>query len=84
MEIEKSLSTNTVHFKYFSNCMGSDGERETAICENIPSTGEVTFIVEIDFPECPIDTDESGMYIDFSPVGLPVVIEVKLSFLCDL
>lgn len=83
IEIEKSDTTDTVHFKYYSNCMGTDGERETAICENIPATGEVTFTVEIDFPECPIDKDETGMNIDFTPVGLPVFIEVKLSFLCD-
>lgn len=83
IEIEKSVETDTVNFKYYSNCMGTDGERETAICENIPATGEVTFTIEIDLPECPSDKDDTGINIDFSPVGLPVSIEVNLKYLCD-
>lgn len=83
IEIEESVSTDSVHFRYYSNCMGTDGERETAICENIPTTGEVTFTVEIDLPQCPIDKDDSGLNIDFRPVGLPVSIEVNLKYLCD-
>lgn len=83
MQIEKSAATDAINFKYYSNCMGSDGERETVICENLPSSGEVTFTVEIDLPECPVDDQVDGTFIDFSPVGLPVSIGVNLSFLCD-
>ncbi|XP_037042207.1 integrin beta-PS-like [Bradysia coprophila] len=80
-EIETNVLTDTVHFKYFSSCMGSD-EEETAICENMPPEGEVSFTVEIDLPECPVDADDTEP-IDFRPVGLPVSHEVQLSFLCD-
>lgn len=83
MEIDKSATSDAVYFKYYSNCMGTDGERETAICENLPESGEVSFVVEIDFPKCPADNDSDGMEINFSPVGLPVSIDIKLKFLCD-
>ncbi|XP_037026397.1 integrin beta pat-3-like [Bradysia coprophila] len=83
MEIEKSDTTDSVSFKYFSNCMNSDDERETTICEHLPKTGEVTFVVEIDLAECPSDKDETGMKFDLNPVGLPIFIEVELSYLCD-
>lgn len=83
MEIEKSDTSDSVYFRYFSSCMGTGGDEETAICENLPASGEVTFIVEIDMPECPIDENETGMIIDFNPVGLPISIELELSFLCN-
>lgn len=83
MEIEKSDTSDSVSFKYFSNCINFDDERETAICERLPKTGEVTFVVEIDLSECPTDKDETGMVFTLNPVGLPVSIEVELSYLCD-
>lgn len=81
MEIEKSETSDILNFKYYSNCMGT-GEQETAICENLPPSGEVTFIVEIDLTKCPTDKDETGAVFELNPVGLPVFIEVELSFLC--
>lgn len=84
MEIEKSETSDTVYFKYYSSCMGSGDEQETAICENLPASGgEVSFIVEIDLAECPTDKDETGMMFEFNPVGLPIFIEVELSYLCN-
>ncbi|XP_037042429.1 integrin beta-PS-like [Bradysia coprophila] len=83
MEIEKSDTSESVSFKYFSNCMRSDDERETTVCEHLPNSGDVTFVVEIDLAECPKDGDETGMMFDLNPVGLPIFIEVELSYLCD-
>lgn len=83
MEIEKSDTSDAVSFRYFSNCMNSDDERETAICEHLPNAGDVTFVVEIELGECPKDGDESGMVFDLNPVGLPIFVEVKLSYLCE-
>lgn len=81
MEIEKSVTSDVLAFKYFSNCMGTE-KQETAVCENLPASGEVTFTVEIELIECPADENDTGIIIDFSPVGLPVPIEVELSYLC--
>lgn len=83
MEIGKNPTTDTVRFKYYSNCLGTGGERETAICDNLPASGDVTFTIQIDLPECPADSDETEMIVDFSPVGLPVFVGVKLIYLCD-
>lgn len=83
MEIEKSDTTDSVAFRYFSNCLNSDDELETTICENLPSSGEVTFTVEIDLAECPEDKDEAGMRFDLNPVGLPIFVDVELGYLCD-
>lgn len=82
MEIEKSDTSDAVFFKYFSNC-NSDDEQETALCDHLPDSGEVTFIVEIDFAECPTDKDETGMMFALNPVGLPIFIDVELSYMCD-
>lgn len=82
MEIEKSETNDTVHFKYFSSCMGAGGEQETAFCENLPESGEVTFIVEIDLTTCPTDKDETGTIFRLNPVGLPIYVDVELRFLC--
>lgn len=82
MEVERSDTSDSVSFKYYSNCMNTGDERETAICENLPKTGEVTFVVEIDLAECPKDKSETGMVFQLNPVGLPIFIEVELSFLC--
>lgn len=83
MEIEKSETSDAVFFKYFSSCMNADDERETAICEYLPESGEVTFVVEIDLAECPTEIDETGMTFELNPVGLPIFIDVELSYLCD-
>lgn len=81
MKIEKSDTSDVLNFKYYSNCMGTS-EQETAICDNLPPSGEVTFIVEIDLAECPADKDETGAMFEINPVGLPIFIKVELSYLC--
>lgn len=82
MEIEKSETNDNVHFKYFSNCMGSGGAKETKICENLSPSGKVTFTVEIDLEKCPTDENDTGMDFILNPVGLPRFFKVKLKFLC--
>ncbi len=83
MEITKNATSDTVQFKYYSNCLGTGGDRETAICENLPATGEVTYTIEINLSKCPATSNETEANVDFSPVGLPVIIGVKLIYLCD-
>lgn len=82
MEIEKSENNDIVHFKYFSNCMGTGGAKETKICENLPPSGKVTFTVEIDLAKCPTDENDTGTEFILNPVGLPRYFKVKLKFLC--
>ncbi|KAJ6639984.1 Integrin beta-PS [Pseudolycoriella hygida] len=71
MEIEKSDTGDSVHFKYFSNCLGTGGPIETLFCENLPTYGNVSFVIEIDLPECPHGDDEAGVSFTLNPVGLP-------------
>lgn len=83
MEIEKSETNDGVNFRYFTNCMGTDGARETKFCENLPTSGNVTFTVEIDFAKCPTDKDETEMRFQLNPVGLPTIYKVILRLLCQ-
>lgn len=82
MEIEKSDTNDSVHFKYFSNCLGTGDAIETLFCENLPASGSLSFVIEIELPECPTDKDETGISFTLNPVGLPTFFNVNLHFLC--
>lgn len=82
MEIEKTDTTDGLHFKYFSSCSGTGGPRETRLCENLPHEGNVTFTVEIDFGNCPTEKDDSGEAVTMNPVGLSSFYNLILKWLC--
>lgn len=82
MKIETSKTSESIRFRYFSNCARDSGEIATIFCENLPPSGQVTFKVEIDLDKCPDDPNEIGTGFIVNPVGLPTFVAVELLFMC--
>lgn len=83
MEIETSETTESIEFRYFSNCARDGGDDiETIFCENLPPSGYVTFTVEVDLNKCPDNPKEIGTDFILNPVGLPTFVAVELVFMC--
>ena len=78
-----SVGAEDVIIRYFSKCKDKTGELiETNVCEGLKVGDSVSFDVEIEVKECPVDSTGFSRKFDIKPVGLSDKLEIRMELIC--